>query len=322
MSIVSKALKIRFIKKYLYPPVHEIRKKNRYRKQFSFHGEFIDRAKGYDKLCIVLCGYKPYLYDSVLGRLKKVIPSDIDVCLVTSGLYDERIAQVCEESGYSYLHTRENSVGLVQNVAIQKHPNAKLIFKLDEDIFLTDNYFERMQAALEHAKTGKYNPGIIAPIIPINGYGYERVLERFDLREIYEKRFGRIVVGATQIGKKRVPIEQSAEVAKFFWGWGGYCPSVDKMNDTLGKLPLEERPCPVRFSIGAILFERNLWESMNYYSAGSDSLGKDEEQLCSFCCLNSSPIMVSENVLVGHFSFGKQNEAMKEFFVEHPECFK
>ena len=45
--------------------------------------DFIDRSKGYEKLCIILAGYKPTLWEDVFGRLAAFIPDDIDVCIMT-----------------------------------------------------------------------------------------------------------------------------------------------------------------------------------------------------------------------------------------------
>lgn len=120
-----------------------------------------------------------------------------------------------------------------------------------------------------------------------------------------------------------VPIEANPEVSKFFWGEGNIIPDIDAMNERFGAEPLDERPCPFRFSIGAILFKRALWEEMRAFKVrfSGTSLGKDEIQICSYCFLNSMPIMVSENVVVGHFAFGRQNASMKEYYYEHPEKF-
>ena len=101
-------------------------------------------------------------------------------------------------------------------------------------------------------------------------------------------------------------------------------PSIDEMNMRFAADPIEERGTPIRFSIGAILFDRSIWEDMGYFSVDrtSVSLGSDEAELCSYCCLKSRPIVVSENVLVGHFSFGPQNDVMKEYFMQNKEMFE
>lgn len=62
---------------------------------------------------------------------------------------------------------------------------------------------------------------------------------------------------------------------------------------------------------------------MNYFSVerATTGMAQDEIELCSFCCLESRPIMVTENVVVGHFSFGPQTEAMKNYFMENRNKF-
>ena len=95
------------------------------------------------------------------------------------------------------------------------------------------------------------------------------------------------------------------------------------MNVQFSKEEKKVNPCAIRFSIGAILFERSLWELMDHFNVEFEGagLGVDEVQICNFCILNSKPLMVSENVVVGHLSFGPQNKAMFEYYKEHPEKF-
>lgn len=265
---------------------------------------------------MMLAGYKDYLYEPVFRRLKENLPDDIDVCIITSGKFDQTIDSLCEKEGWSYFSSRENNVPLVQNAAINLHPNAEYIFKLDEDIFICEGYFDRMMRALQHAKGGEYDPGVLAPLIPVNGYGHVRILEKLGKTDLYTSMFQKPVYAA---GPERI-IENNEDVAKFFWGEGGHIPSIDSMNQRFNEDPLEERPCPIRFSIGAILFERSTWEKMNYFSVRFKSrsgMGVDEEMICTWCISNSRPIMVSENVVVGHFSFGLQNSGMREYFDAH-----
>ena len=287
--------------------------------KFRYHGQFIDRSVGTEYACIVLAGYKDYLYPSVLGRLKKYAPKDMDICIVTSGKYCEIINSICEKNNWSYLSTQENNVCLVQNVAIKLHPKANYIFKLDEDIFVTEGFFEGLKRAYEHSENGKYFPGVIAPLIPINGYGHVRVLEKLGLTSEYEKMFGSVKYAAGHIR----PIESDPDVAKFFWGDGGIIPGIDDMNKLFSSTPIEERAVGIRFSIGAIMLSRSVWEGMGYFSVNRDSvsLGSDEVELCSYCLLHSRPLLVSENVLVGHFSFGPQNATMKDYYEHNMERF-
>ena len=284
------------------------------KQRMNCHYDFKNRSKGLEKMVLMLSGYKDYLYDPVFRRFKEHLPEDIDVCIITSGKFVDEIDQLCEKEGWSYLSTKENHVSLVQNVAISLHPNARYIYKLDEDIFICEGFFERMMRAYVHAKEGQYEPGVMAPLIPVNGYGHVRVLEKLDLTDKYTELFEKPLYAA---GPEHI-IENGADVAKFFWGEGGYVPSIDEINRRFGEDPLEERACPIRFIIGAILFERKIWENMHYFSVNMRyPIGTDEEDICAWCVNSSHPLMVSENLVVGHFSFGPQNAAMREYFDSH-----
>ena len=50
-------------------------------------------------------------------------------------------------------------------------------------------------------------------------------------------------------------------------------------------------------------------------------MGLDETFLCNRATSNSKAIVVSERQLVGHLSFGQQNETMREYFLSHKEIF-
>ena len=303
-----------------YYALKKIKDKKIEENQFKFQGLVRNRSKKSDKLCIILAGYKEYLYEDVFVRIETFAPKSIDVCVVTSGLYSEKIDILCKKNEWTYISTKENNVCLVQNVAIREHPTAKYIFKLDEDIFITKDFFENMLNALEESKKGIYNPGVIAPLIPVNGYGHVRILDKLGMSDKYKDLFEKPIIAA---GPGRM-IENNPEVAMFFWGKGGYIPSIDRMNDMFSKECRVMNPCAIRFSIGAILFERKLIEDMGYFAVerATTGMAQDEIELCSFCCLKSRPIIVTENVVVGHFSFGPQTKDMKEFYLNNRENFR
>lgn len=314
-------LKMRLKASRFFSPIYERLKKLRdeISRRQKLHGKykFEDRSVGSNRLCIVLAGYKEYLYPAVMGRLKKHAPPDMDVCILTSGLYSKTVSDLCADNGWSYLSTKRNNVSLIQNIAINLYPKAEYIFKLDEDIFITQGYFENMIRAYRHAEEGDYFPGVLAPLIPINGYGNVRILQKTDFVDTYTELFEKPKI---YLGRERL-VESSAEAAQFFWG-GVSMPSIDEMNARFSKESLDERPCAIRFSIGAILFKRSFWNDMKMFPVGKgSSMGADELHLCISCCSMSRPLMVSENVVVGHFSFGGQNKAMKEYYMQHKELF-
>lgn len=306
--------------KNLYKKLREEKHNYLENKKFKYTGKFIDRKKNSEDLCIVLAGYKEFLYLAVLGRLKQYSPENMDICIISSGVWSETLNKICEENSWSYLSTKENNVSLVQNIAIKYHSKAKYIFKIDEDIFLTEYYFENLKNAYKLAQKGDFEPGVIAPLIPVNGYGHKRILSKLALEDVYFEKFGEI--SKHMAGHNRF-IESNPEVAKFFWGEGNYVPSIDELNDRFSRENKIIKPCPIRFSIGAIMFERSLWINMGYFNVDfkGSGLGEDEVQICSYCNLHSRPLMVSENVLVGHLSFGPQNKEMNKFFNQNKDKF-
>jgi len=307
----------------LYERVRGIKNAHLEKKNLADHmsmsAKFADRSRKAQKLCVILAGYKEFAYPAVFGRIRRFAPEDLDICVVSSGKFSPELDQLCEENGWSYLSTKENNVARIQNTAIWLHPNARYIYKLDEDVFITEHYFENMLRAYEHARTGEYAPGVVAPLLNVNGYAHMRILEKLGLKDMFTQRFEPVKYMA---GPQR-KIENDPDGAKFMWGEGGFVPFIDELNARFAAEPLEERACPIRFSIGAILFERQLWEDMGYLSVDpkGTNMGMDEVEICSFCLINSRPLMVSENVVVGHLSFGTQNGPMKDYFEAHKELF-
>ena len=311
------------VKKIIGPKKYESlrNKKNSFLKNRNVKGSytFISNKKNYEKLCIILAGYKPFLFQTIFDRIRKNVPNDVEVCIVSSGIYSEELKNIAQKFQWSYLYTKRNCVTLAQNLAIKEFSKAKYIYKLDEDIFVTKGYFETlMKTYVECNENGEYKVGFVAPTIPINGFGHLSVLKRFNLVEYYTNKFEKPLYAA---GVDRM-IESNPEVAKFFWGEGNFLPTIDVMNKTVQKDEFNYVACPIKFSIGAILFNRDTWEDMGYFKVkNGPCMGVDEEQFCTYCMSQSKAIIVSQNTIVGHLSFGKQNKTMENYFYSHKDYF-
>ncbi len=283
---------------------------------------FVDRKKNSKYLLMILAGYKSFLYEDVFARVKAFTPKNYDVCIMSSGLFDETLNELAAENDWSYLSTAQNNIPLVQNLAIMLHEQAQLLFKMDEDIFITEGVFNTLfKTGIYVQERGHYIVGFVAPLIPINGYGHVRLLEKIGLLETYEKMFEPVLYGAQNWRM----IEKNPDVAKFFWGEGGFVPTIDKMNAAFQTQKMSYSICPVQFSIGLIFFQRNLWKIMDGWQLpppNDAGIGVDELQICRFCVSNSLAMVVAENALVGHLSFGQQNAAMKEYYLNHREIFR
>lgn len=287
--------------------------------QFTEPSFFYNSSVKSDTACFILSGYKEFLWSIVFQRIKYFFPSNIDICIISSGLFSERLLAICKKNKWSYFCTKRNCIPLALNSAIQAFPSAKEIYKLDEDIFITRHFYEETQKTYKQNMHGDYKIGFIAPLIPVNGFGHKIILKKLNAESIYERQFEKPVYAA---GSDRM-IEKNSDAAIFFWGGNGNCiPHIDILDEMLNKSSFSFTICPIRFSIGAILFDRTLWEKMHYFEVRKGTcLGLDESQLCSYCMLHSYAIIVSENTAVGHFSFGPQTSSMKAFFYNNQKNF-
>lgn len=286
---------------------------------FTKFYKFEDRSNNKDTLCIILAGYKEFTWDVIFDRINEFSDDDMDICIVSSGLYSNKLSDIAKLNGWSYISTKRNCVTLAQNMAIKLFPNAKHIYKLDEDIFVTKNFFQMLKRTyLEVQDNGVFNIGFVAPLIPINGYCHVILLEKLGLFDYYEQNFEKVKYAA---GMDRM-IENSVDVAKFMWGEKNIIPHIDDLDNMLNESKFSYSASSVRFSIGAIYFNRRIWEDMYYFKVGlGTGMGIDEVQLCAYCVNSSKAMVVSENTCVGHLSFGVQNDAMEKYFKQHPERF-
>lgn len=284
--------------------------------------EFIDRRRFKNKVLLLLAGYKEFLWKDVFERLEKYIPKDIEVCILSSGLKSDRLADIAEKNGWSYLSTVYNSVTMIQNIAMEYYKDAEWFYKIDEDIFLTQGTLESMMKTfITTQKLEPCNIGVVAPLIPLNGYGYIRILDKLGLRDCYEKNFDKVLSG----GYPDKKIESDVEAAAFMWGATGDIPKLDELNRKFSN-SREYSFCNVRFSIGCILYNRKFWDKMDeaypYGTGQPGDVGSDEVHLCTRTIHKSHVLVVDESSVVGHFSFGAQTEGMKDYYANRHELFE
>jgi hypothetical protein len=282
--------------------------------------QFEDRRSGAPVLVAMLAGYKAELWPFVMPRLKAALP-EADVCMISPGKRSEDLAALCRREGWSYLATRTNDVSLAQNVCFRLHDAASMIVKLDEDMFLLPDTITTLLAEYQRIKhAGMVDPGFVAPMIPLNGFCYRHLLEAFGLLEEYEAAFGRARIAASGLALHNDP-----DAGR--WIWERTAP-LQASADRLAALGRQHLPCPVQFSIGAILFERKFWEAIGYFAVrrhrilvGQNTLGGDEAYLCARAVELSRPAVVTTATMAGHFSFGPQYAALKNLLEQRPELF-
>lgn len=288
---------------------------------------FIDRSKGSDKLCIILAGYKEPLWDDVFGRIAAYLPDDVDMCIMTSGLENQKLMKIAEEHGWSYLSTSVNHLSLVQNVAIECHPHAQWIYKLDEDMFITEGFFEdlyRTFVTLEEDSI--YRPAFVSPLINVSCYGHLRLLEKVGLLEDFRATGLTDVKLSDGLHHNRQIIDEPL-AAEYLWGGSQEAlRDVDALTRRFNQGKLNYSICPVRYSIGAILFTRGAWEEFGHFPitfvGGEYGLGDDEEHICNYACFTGRVMVVDENIMVGHLGYGgAQTKHMMEYYQAHRDQF-
>ncbi len=305
------------IKNYLKKVLFDFQKKRNLHTSFVFE----NRSQGKEKLCLILIGYKPLLWKAVLGRLKKFVPNDVDVCLTSSGKYCEELSKLCLKNNWSYLSTKKNNLCLAMNVTIKQFKEALYIYKLDEDMFISKGFFETLFETSSYVNDNTiYNVGIVAPLIPINGFGYYYLLKKYDQLEQFEKQFGKSKITCGE--EKESTFTRDCRIPPYFWNRSNPLSDIDSMNLSAQHSSFSFLICPIRFSIGAILFSRKLWEDMGMFTVhGGNGLASDEIQICEYCNSHSQSIVVSENSIVGHFAYGPQTGNMFSYFDENQDIF-
>ncbi|BAE84804.1 hypothetical protein [Desulfitobacterium hafniense] len=274
-----------------------------------------DRSTSAKNLVVILSGYKPLVWDAVFPRLKAYIPKDFDVVVMTSGKVCEDLRQMCRNYGWSYASTEINHVSLVLNLAILLFPYAKRLWKIDEDIFVTRGCFEAMAKTYDYIEANtRYEVGFVTPLLNVNGYGYVRLLECTGSVDKWESRFGELRY--TDCYTHHVAIHDSPDAAKFMWGEGNpVLGDIDQLGLERANAPFEYTICPVRYSIGFILFSRQNWKQMDMFPVSSKmNLGSDEEHICKYCLMNARVMVSAENAVAGHLSYGPQHRAMEEYY--------
>ena len=193
------------------------------------------------------------------------------------------------------------------NLAITYHPEAEEIIKIDEDIFIGEQFIEGLFATRAFAEAkNRHRIGVVAPLLNVNGFSYRLLLEELGIQGDYEKQFG-----AAMQACGGIPAFQDGNAAK--WIWEHSLP-FDEIASLISKRPVDYHIVPHRFSIGAILFQRALWERMGHFKVpyGGAILGIDESQLCHHCFNSANQLIVANNVFAGHWSFGPQAPIMNE----------
>ena len=284
----------------------------------NFRGKYdfvVNNKKDHENLLIIVAWYQDYLYDKVFNRVNKYLEKNIDVVIITPWKKDNKLIEYCNKFWRSYLYTKDNKLSLTQNIAIKLHNNAKYIYKMDEDIFITEWFFSNLKKKYELAiKNSEFIPWAITPVININAFWYPYFLKAIGKKEEWTKKFWPIKQEINYVKKNEqteylrsctLPIDETQE--KYF-------KHIDISKEYITN--------SVKYSIWCFMFPRKVWEDFWWFDVAFEwALWKEETQFLSYTINNSCPIILCENSLCWHFSFWPQKKRMKEFFDKNRDLF-
>lgn len=275
---------------------------------------FTDRSKGKEAMCYVLAGYEQTIWDGTLSRIEKYQSEQFDYCLISSGKHDEELAKMAERNNWSYLSTEKNQVCYIQNLVVELHPHAEYIIKMDEDIFVGPEFFDRMLSNFKRVESeGDYRIGFAVPVVPLNCAGYVTYLKLSGTRNAYEEKFGRAYISRFSA------VFNVEDTATFLWD------TMKTFNDMSERFHKNEGYGILNcyYNIGVIMFTRERWMIMGKWpeDPNSSGMGVDEAFICQDGNEKDMPIYEFYDVLAGHLAFGHQKRTMLEYYANNKAKF-
>ena len=311
-----------------------------------------------NKIPILLITHdRPYLLGKVLDRLIKFTDwneFELWICSNSSTISNQKIIKAYK-SKFPFInvfHQEVNQVALIQNSLIEKL-RRDIYIKLDDDIFVTDNWSKSFLNVYERNYT---NISIGSVIIPINGFGWTIFLKIMNLEEDFILRFPdvKLIQGCTEPA-----IWDNPEVNEYFWS---KCLDLDSTAKHFLKSQksYNDYEVPYRYSIGGIIFSHEFWEKMNGWKVSEEfskglrnykllskvnkkianlrgkpeqkrvqqliklftgmetsELGYDEQSLFTFSQENGYKQYVTTENIIFHFAFGPTEEYLiKKVFLD------
>ncbi|MFV0295236.1 MAG: hypothetical protein ACK5JT_03855 [Hyphomicrobiaceae bacterium] len=281
---------------------------------------FEDRRTGSTQLICVVAFRKRDLWPLVLPHVAEAAQNDY-VCVISPGLYDHGLSDLCEQWGWSYLSTATRDANLAQNICFWLHQEAQIIVKIDEDMIVPPTAIaDLINRHRLLSEDGEITPGVTAPTVPLEGLCYRYLLELLELLKAFELRFGKAMLHADDS-----VISRNIEAA--IWIWEKTSP-LTQTAEALNALPEKLIYAPIVVNPGMIVFDRSFWDEMGDLPVfrrrlmfGEDSLGTDHRYISSRAVTLSRPVVITSHVLVGRFSFNAQYTKMLDLYRDRPEIF-
>jgi hypothetical protein len=271
-------------------------------------------------LVCVVAGWKPELWPHVLPQIRAAT-RDCQVCLVTPGLTNESLREYCRVNKWSYLSTATADRSLAQNVCYRLHPDAELIVRIEEDVFVgPDTVSGLVDRLTTLSADGQLEPGLVAPLVPLEPFACRYALVQLGLLGAFESRFGHLTLSGI-----KGPLRNNTDAVRWIWQHTAPLSLTAKWFAANG----EKTMCaPVRYGPGIAAFQRSFWREIGFFPVsrgslmvGGDTIGNDDAHMCGEAVRRSRPIVIAADLLVGRFSFHHQYQELKLLLRTEPGWF-
>lgn len=287
---------------------------------------FDNRSQNCENLLLIVAGFQEFYWDTVFGRVVKnckQFEETIDVCVCVpkgegEGILN-KIRYRCEKNGWSLVYLYDDLLAQAQNTAIKLHPYAKWIYKIDEDIIISDNYFSKLKKGYNEAEKQLFAQiGFVTPLLNLNAACVHLFLESIGkLEEMYAK-FGDVKIRfPNEIDD---PIHRSEDFARWIWNISLPFNDVAQEIETINVNKIYQ--ANVRLSIGAILITRDYWNKIGYFEvARMGAMGVEEGQMNAYSFNFMQAIAIIGDTFAGHLGFFSQKNACRELFENNLQKF-
>lgn len=217
------------------------------------------------------------------------------------------------------LYIYEDLLAQAQNTALKLHPDSKWIFKIDEDIILSDHYFSKLKRGYSLAEWTLFAQiGFVTPLINLNAACIPYFIESIGKKDEMRTLFGDVHIRfPKEVGD---PVHKSGDFARWIWEQSMPFDIISKKVEEKNKDKIFQ--ANIRFSIGAILFTRQYWENIGCFEVGDVcSMGVEEVQMNSFSFINMQAIAIVGDTFAGHLGFYSQKQTCKEFYEKNKLLF-
>lgn len=267
---------------------------------------FDSRLRGSERLVVVVAGDDAPLWPVTVLRMKDLLPKLTDVCLVSVGGIETQLRGAAAAMEWSFLALAESSDALALDAAIERHPDARWVHRLSDDIVIGQQYCESLEETFEHAlRADVCEVGVVIPTLNVDGFSYRSFLSLRGRTLVDEFRFR---FGDCRISAANAAVCRDVRAAEFLWELSR---PFDPLVAQFLKRPLGFELSPLPTGGGAMLFQRALWREMGgFASAASENADADTNLFSRFCFEHGRMIVLSHRTFAGHVGYAPQRIAM------------